>query len=110
VLTGDSKVDLAAAEASQEAAAPGACAAPHPERGLEPVVLHGERCDRMVLAANSMRDAVFHQSLVVDLDVAGQMGQQVADEPQEPVGLADAAQGDLEVGKPPRRFELAPGQ
>ncbi len=38
------------------------------------------------------------------------MGQQVRDEPVKPVGLADCAERNLEVGDAPRSLELAPGE
>ena len=56
----------------------------------------------MVFAANSVRQTVFRERLVVDLHVTGQVGQQVAHEPGEAVCLADAAQGNLEIGSGPR--------
>ncbi len=64
----------------------------------------------MVLAANAMQGAVFLESLVMNLHIGSQAGQQVADEPVEAVGLAKGAQGNLEIGRAPGVLDLAAGQ
>ena len=69
-----------------------------------------QRGDRVVLAPDSMGRAIFVERVVVNLTIPGQLGQKVRDEPVKPVGLADLAQGNFEVGDAPRRLELAPGQ
>ena len=53
---------------------------------------------------------VLAQGLVMDLLEAGKLRQDMGREPEEALGLADLAHGDLEVADAPRALELMAGK
>ena len=82
--------------------AAGAALAPDPERGLAPVPLAAEGGDRVVPAPDPVDGPIPREGVVVDLLEPRELGQDVRREPEEALGLADGAEGDLQVPRRPR--------
>ena len=89
---------------------PGDGLAPDPERGLAPVPLAAEGGDRVVPAPDPVDGAIPREGVVVDLLEARELGQDVRREPEEALGLADGAEGDLQVPRPPGGLQLSPSR
>ena len=110
VLTGDPQIDGGSPSRRMSARRRGGVGSPDPERGLQPLACPVEGRDGMMPTADVVGCAILGQAGIMDLLVTRELGQQVRGEPEEAVGLAEQAEGELQVGDAPGRLDLAPGQ
>src|SRR5262249_52316413 len=103
---------LAAAQLDDAVPAPGEkvgaalpAGTPGPERRLVPVAVGGQIGYGMVLAAQTMTAAVIVDDAIMQFLKTRQFRQQVQEEPEVRLGVAQAADGDFEVVAAPAPLE-----